>query len=241
MDDLQISSHQSESPTISPTPGETEPYIEVTDAPTGSPTSMPTVSTVTSCPLTESTPTEISSGAKMLVRSDSLCVLTKAIPGTGDTLSNIAPVGLSYDGGDWEIAAGDFSATLLRGQDFGNYAEGSHITLPALTGNEKYYLTSYSHTVSETDKTARFLEMATFGTTSQDLGQWGTTPFTTATAKEWIVEQINMPVTSHREFFRLRSNGKVSTYTCHPHCFFIINSVSLTLTPHLCNHLQIAH
>ena len=145
----------------------------------------------------------------MLARSDFLCVLTKAVSDANGTLSNVAPVALSYDGQDWELAAGDFVATSLYGQDFGDFVAGSQITLPDLNADEKYYLTSYSHTVGETDQVARFLETATFGTTAQDLEQW-TDPFDIASARDWIIDQMNMNITSHREFFRLRSNGKVS-------------------------------
>jgi len=208
VDDLQISSYQTESPTASPSAGETALLtVGETDSPTISPTTMPTVSTITTCPIDESTPTEISSGPVMLARSSSLCILTKAID-AGGALSNIAPVALSYDGGDWEIAAGNFATSLLYGQDFGDYNDGSHITLPALNHNEseKYYLTSYSHNVSEVDKVARLLETATFGTTAGDLESWAES----LTSKEWIQNQMNLPVTSHREFFRHRTNPRLN-------------------------------
>jgi len=211
VDDLQISSYETESPTQAPTPGETEPVTEGgSESPTSSPTTRPTVGTLTSCPVDELTPSEIPSGPVMLARSSSLCVLTKALPEFDGSLTDIAPVALSYDGGDWENAAGDFATILLYGKEFGNYAEGSHITLPDLNDNEKYYLTSYSHDVSETNKWARLLETATFGTTAQNLDDWTEHALTTTTAKEWIQEQMSLPVTSHREFFRQRTNARVT-------------------------------
>jgi len=210
LDDLQISSYETDEPTHSPTPGETEPSTEAdSESPTSSPTTRPTVATVTSCPIDESTPSEISSGPVMLARSSSLCVLTKAIVELDGNLTGIAPVALSYDGGDWENAAGDFSTALLRGQEFGDYSVGSHITLPDLPTNQTYYLTSYSRHVSETDKLARLLETATFGTTAKDLANWTKGDLTTATAKEWIQDQMSLPVTSHREFFRQRTNTRL--------------------------------
>jgi hypothetical protein len=211
LDDLQIESLQTEAPTIAPTHGSTAAATEgASESPTGSPTTRPTVAAVTSCPADDSSPTEIPSGPVMLARSSSLCVLTKAIPDAEGNLTSIAPVALSYDGGDWENAAGDFATALLRGQEFKGYASGSHITLPALGTDEKYYLTSYSHAASETDKLARLLESATFGTTAGDLQSWNKGPVTTATAKAWIQEQIDLPVTSHRAFFRQRSNGRLT-------------------------------
>ena len=51
---------------------------------------------------------------------------------------------VSYDGGAWEKAAGEFAMKLLYSQEIGNYSAGSHFTLPILNDTSKYYLTSYS-------------------------------------------------------------------------------------------------
>ena len=64
-------------------------------------------------------------------------------------------------------------------------------------------------TVSDTDKTARLLETATFGTTLADINSFGGA-FTMETAKTWIQNQINAPMTSHREFFRQRANPRLT-------------------------------
>ena len=117
---------------------------------------MPTVSTITSCPSADSVPTEIPSGPVKLARSEFLCVLTKAVPDSNGALSLIAPVALSYDNGAWEKAAGEFAMKLLYGQEFGDYSDGSQITLPDLNNTGKYYLTSYSHTVKSS-----FLQLCT--------------------------------------------------------------------------------
>jgi hypothetical protein len=224
IDDLQISKVQTTTipPTLSPTTKATEPENEVSDTPTHSPTSMPTVSTATSCPNELFTPVEIPSGPVMLARSSLLCILTKAIRDPNGTLSGIAPVALSYDGGVWEKAAGEFAFKLLNGQEIGDYSTGSQLTLPILNDTSKYYLTSYSHTISEADKVARLLETATFGTTAQDIASVGT--LTAESAKQWILMQMNMNLTSHREYFRKRTNPRLtnpvgiarSSHPCDP-------------------------
>ena len=184
------------------------------------PTAMPTISSLTFCPNEESIPTEIPSGPVMLARSNSLCILTKAVvaDSTGK-LSSIAPVALSYDGRAWEKAAGEFAMKLLYGQDFSDYANsGSQITLPGLNDSGKYYLTSYNRTISEADKVARLLETGTFGTMTKDLASFPT--LTEATAKQWIIDQMNTNITSHREYFRKRANPRVrkhGSYFC-PRC-----------------------
>lgn len=169
------------------------------------------MSSITSCPADLSTPASISSGTHKFGRSDTLCILTKAIPDAIDgSLSSVAPVALSYDGGDWDKAAGVFAMSLLYGLEFGNYTDGSQITLPALTGDEQYYLTSYARdNVSDADKIARLLETATFGSTLSSISSFGGN-LTTDTAKAWIQNQINAPMTSHREFFRQRANPRLT-------------------------------
>lgn len=152
----------------------------------------------------------------MLARSSSLCILTKAvIANATGKLSNIAPVALSYDGRAWEKAAGEFAMKLLYGQDFGDYSDsGSQITLPGLNDSGKYYLTSYNHTISQADMVARLLETATFGTTARDIASFGT--LTATTAKQWVVDQMNMNLTSHRQYFRKRANPRVRKHCCIP-------------------------
>jgi hypothetical protein len=144
----------------------------------------------------------------MLGKSDSLCILTRAVEGADGSLSNIAPVARSYDGRAWEPSAGGFATQLLRDTDFGDYSAGTQINLPELAAGEKYFLTSYSHSISQEDEVARLLESATFGTTAEDLATWDKGAVTTETVSEWIHDQINKPMTSHREFFRRRVNPR---------------------------------
>lgn len=190
---------------------------------------MPTISLLTFCPNEESIPTEIPSGPVMLARSNSLCILTKAVVAdSAGKLSNIAPVALSYDGRAWEKAAGEFAMKLLYGQDFSDYANsGSQITLPGLNGSGKYYLTSYNRTISEADKVARLLETGTFGTMAKDLASFPT--LTEATAKQWIVDQMNTNITSHREYFRKRANPRV-----RKHGSYFVHGVRLRLLTLIC-------
>ena len=121
---------------------------------------MPTVSTITSCPSAFYVSTEVPSGPVMLALSSSLCVLTKAIADPNGTLSDVVPVALSYDGRGWEKAAGESAMRLFYGKEIGDYSEGSQLNLPNLNDTGKYYLMSYSHSVSEADKVARLLEIA---------------------------------------------------------------------------------
>ena len=209
MDDVNIMETGTLAPTSEPTASPTVVDVSMssTNSPTDQPTSMPTVSSVTNCPPVGSPSKEVSAGPLMLAKSSTLCILTKALVMNGEP-SQIAPVARSYDERAWEKSAGDFATNLLYGQHIGDYADGSQLTLPELGANEKYYLTSYSHTLSDIDTVARLLESATFGTTTSNLEAWNRGAATKDTASQWIEEQMNKPMTSHREFFRRRTNPR---------------------------------
>jgi hypothetical protein len=63
------------------------------------------------------------------------------------------------------------------------------------------------------DEVARFLEQTTFGITNSDISKFDTTNLQFAFAN-WIKDQQeSVPATSHRAFFRLRTNSRMETAT----------------------------
>ena len=210
MDEIHIVPANTQAPSLLSTSPPTDNIPDPTKFPSTHPTSLPTVASVTSCPLPDAPPVSVSAGPIMLAKSEFLCILTKALRESDGTLSNIAPVARSYDGRAWEPSAGEFATQLLHQIDFGNYNAGTQINLPELAVGEEYYLTSYSYNTDEESQVARLFESATFGTRAQDLSAWDKGAVTAETVTEWIKEQINKPPTSHREFFRRRVNPRVS-------------------------------
>ena len=210
VDDIHIFPENTQAPSFLSTLAPTDNYSEPTDVPTNYPTSMPTTSTVTRCPNLDTTPVSVPAGPIMLAKSNELCILTKATEDTFGILSNVAPVARSYDGRAWEPSAGEIATQLLHEVNFGDYSNGTQLNLPELPGGEKYFLTSYSYSSNEQDEVARLLESATFGTRAKDLSAWDKGPLTTSVVSDWIKDQIDKPITSHREFFRRRVNPRVS-------------------------------
>ena len=134
--------------------------------------------------------------------SSNLCTLAKLDAGNRRT-----PVGRSYDGNDWEVSAGYFSARVSIDACYeGLYC---HVTLPALPtpleGQEAhvYMLSSFQHSISPQAQVARFLEQATFGPTLEEIQSTTSDAF-----HSWIESQITHPPSSHREFYRQRTNPK---------------------------------
>lgn len=175
---------------------------------------MPTLSTALTCPPVGQY-LELSAGPVMLERSSTLCIITKADVDSDGIQSEVAPVARSSNNGDWEKHAGDFAEGLLYGQEFGDYPAGCQITLPPLGPGQKYFIASYVESsrrlnaVEEEKKAvARLLEQATFGTTLTELNEWNKGPVSNETVAEWIREQMALPVTSHREYFRRRANPR---------------------------------
>jgi hypothetical protein len=111
-------------------------------------------------------------------------------------------VARSYQGHDWEVYAGEFSDKIQF--DCGTATNCTTTTLPVLEANERYELVSFTHSIPETDQIARFLEQATFGPTRKTIDEF---PGYVA----WITEQIALPYTSHRRFYRSRLNHRKTT------------------------------
>ena len=216
VDDVQISELVTLSPTLEPTDSPTEFVEEASSSPTAAPTAMPTVSATTACPPIGEY-VELPAGPIMLERSSTLCIITKADVDSSGTQTEIAPVARSSNGGDWEKHAGEFAEALLYGKNFGDYDQGCQITLPALASGQKYFIASYidsspARRLTEVDEerkaVARLMQHGTFGTTLSDLEGWSKGPVTKESAAEWVKEQINMTMTSHREYFRTRTNPR---------------------------------
>jgi hypothetical protein len=116
------------------------------------------------------------------------------------------PVARSYNGHDWENAAGEYAAKVIDAAWDCN-AEGCNIALPSSESGTVFALISRARPeTSATDDNARFLEAATFGTTSAELQR-----LEGASPAAWLKEQIALPATSHREFFRRRANVRMAT------------------------------
>jgi len=215
VDDVQVSELVTLAPTLAPTDSPTEFVEEETSSPTVAPTAMPTLSTTTACPPIGEY-IELPAGPVMLERSSTLCIITKADVDSSGTQTEIAPVARSSNGGNWEKHAGEFAEALLYGKSFGDYDQGSQITLPALAPAQKYFIASYvdstARRLTEVDEekkaVARLMQHGTFGTTLSDLEGWTKGPVTKESAAEWVNEQMNVTLTSHREYFRTRTNPR---------------------------------
>ena len=112
------------------------------------------------------------------------------------------PVARSYDGLDWERTQG--GATL--GIDCGGGACQAKIS----TGSA-FTITSHKvpieNTLTPLHKASRFLTQATFGPTRATLQSVDAT--TGAGVTKWIHDQMALPPTLHREYFRRRANPRL--------------------------------
>jgi len=134
-----------------------------------------------------------------------LCTLTLQDASNPSTAVSI-PVARSFDGGDWEIAAGPLAQTLPSPTCSSSVCTLVGLPPPDTEQDEMYVLTSFSHTgFGEEAEAARFLEQATFGPTRaaiNSLVSSGGDKY-----KMWIKDQVeNVPMSSHREYYRRRAN-----------------------------------
>ena len=137
------------------------------------------------------------------VTPGTLCTLWTSQTSEDGNKSFYIPVGRSYDGNDWERAAGKYD-TLSWDCSAGDGT--CLVTLPD-TDTQVYRLTSYLHTLTAEQTSARFFERASFGPTSGLLS----VATNEANMASWIQTQFDTtvtPMTSHREYFRKRLNPR---------------------------------
>lgn len=155
--------------------------------------------------------------------SGDLCTLTEIVGGTA-----IKPVARAFDGRDWQASAGQYAGILTIECVPSTTACDMH--LPPLQEDGVFRLTSYEKYVDPTDSSqqpaivARFLEQASFGPTLDLLSEWNYNTFESS-FEDWVADQMEKDATSHREFFRERSNprwdkayptGRPGPHPCEP-------------------------
>lgn len=216
MDDVQIIPRVTTPPTSFPTFSPTKsPVTGPTSQPTKG-TDAPTTNKVIDCPSVGALPIVLESGAVIISKANGshLCSLDIEVTSSPSTQKTLIPIALSYNGNSWEQAAGEYAQAVFGGKEILCYLSGCQLNLPQLEQGESYILSSSSHVLSKENEYARFLETSTFGITEDDLGSIDE-PSTSIQENiaSWMSRQMNVsttPMSSHREFWRRRLNGRVS-------------------------------
>ena len=140
--------------------------------------------------------------------SGDLCTLTKIVGGG----TAIKPVARTFDSRDWQVSAGEYAGVFTIECDTSTNA--CDMKLPPLQEDDVFRLTSYEQYVDPKNSSeqpsivARFLEQASFGPTPDLLSEWNYNAFESS-FEDWVSDQMeNVDATSHREFFRERSNPR---------------------------------
>jgi hypothetical protein len=140
--------------------------------------------------------------------SQSLCTLHQF----SSENNRIKPIARSYAGNEWEASGGEFSTLAWTCSGL-----VCSVKLPILPDNSHYVLTSFyppeTFRNDGMDEIARFLEQATFGAPKADFAYFDASKLSKSFA-DWIKEQQEaIPLTSHRAFFRKRTNARMETAT----------------------------
>jgi len=176
--------------------------VSLLAAPPGAATTIP-------CPpagsITTLPPSLTSVTLPIVSKTKGLCILLRRATGSKDRRAALAR---SYGNtGSWERSPGLFAqtdsgvvVTCVSGQTT------CDVTLPALNDDGlEYVLESYEHETTAEGRAARFLEQATFGPTLDEINDL------TASGngfEAWVEAQLALPASSHREFYRRRTNPK---------------------------------
>jgi hypothetical protein len=161
---------------------------------------------LTACPDIGATPAILDEGSQSLqiTPQGKLCTLVKlALDDDGNAAGPPIPVARSYNGHSWENAAGVYATAILDDNMWDCSAESCNVVLPPVESSSVFALTSFARETSATDDDARFLESVTFGTTKADLEL-----LSSLSPAEWVSQQIDIDASSHREYFRRRTNAR---------------------------------
>jgi hypothetical protein len=125
----------------------------------------------------------------------------------GSESGSIIPLARSYHGRGWEAAPGPLACPAEN-------INATTVVLPELQdADDRYVILAKDGSLSERKQIARFLEMTTFGPRRSEIdaiaadGTW-TTGGGAAKRAAYLRNQIDLPKTSHREYYRRRANAK---------------------------------
>lgn len=117
---------------------------------------------------------------------------------------DLIPLARSYHGEEWEAAPGPLACPT---ED----VNATNVLLPDLQdANDSYVILSKDGSMDDLSQIAKFLEMTTFGVKMSEIdalsASWS---FDSAAARaQYLRQQMDAPATSHREYWRLRTNSK---------------------------------
>ena len=171
------------------------------------------------------TPTDVnlSQGGTLevtLSSADTLCALTEVqTDASSGEDAQIIPIARSYNGRKWESTAGGKTASIFASPGSLACSDATSkctIDLPAAGANSRFVLTKYARSVSQRNEVARFLDQNTFGVTTDDLivhdvADWTSNP--ALHRANYVKDQMDTSktaMTSHREYWRARTNPKVT-------------------------------
>ena len=124
----------------------------------------------------------------------------------GSESGNIIPLARSYHGRGWEAAPGPLACPTEN-------VNATTVVLPDLQdADDRYVILAKDGSLSEKKQIAKFLETTTFGPKRSEIdaiaadGLWTTSAAAKRAAH--LRSQIDLPMTSHREYYRKRANTK---------------------------------
>jgi len=176
---------------------------------------------VWNCPNVEDEPVPIPFTTHIFINLSSqgkLCSLIAIKDSKRSTSKIEVPIARSYDGYDWEILKGSYQhAKSTCFDEFCNISVPS-TSIPSDHHRSSFILSSFSESslnFTIRDKASQFLEQTTFGPTLESIesltnnGEISENKLN-ENLKDWLYDQImTVPATSHREYFRKRSNNRL--------------------------------
>ena len=228
-----ISASPTDMPSNSPT---YNPTTSPTNSPTSSPTVAPTVTANSPTgPPNDNTrggfaklgcppvgmKYNLSPGLKLVGLSglDEFCGIflqSSVVGADGEGTPHLIPFARSYDGRMWEAAPGPHASPqediFCTTSEDGSSETLCGMELPSIdasaSADSTYVILTKDGTLTQEAQIAKFLEMTTFGPTKTEINSLNTADWGTDARSNFIRDQMDLPATSHREYYRRRANTK---------------------------------
>jgi len=166
---------------------------------------------IISCPPVGSPWVGLTAGGKLTFTSSLNMYCGIFIETGGGEEMSLIPYARSYNQNQWEASPGPFASPsrgIVCQTSSSSFTSLCEIDLPPLaSSSDRYIMISKDGSMDTPKQIARFLEMTTFGVKNEEIDsllneEWG------PERAKYVRQQMDVDITSHREYFRKRANQK---------------------------------
>jgi len=167
---------------------------------------------IISCPPVGSPWVGLTAGGKLTFTSSLNMYCGIFIETGGEEEMSLIPYARSYNQNQWEASPGPFASPsrgIVCQTSSSSFTSLCEIDLPPLaSSSDRYIMISKIGSMDTPKQIARFLEVTTFGVKKEEIDSLLNEEWGPETRAKYVRQQMDVDITSHREYFRKRANQK---------------------------------